>query len=229
MERKLIIVVLPIVVVFTSVIVAYKYHYEDYDTLMGICLEHEACNIVHNRYWMPSAVEKICRCPLNMPSCPVTHTEHGHIMNVNSRTQMKFCSSPNKLANCNANEIALQKKTLYQKYGVKNISIVVHCQCDNKQQYWVFVNQTGENFNDARHQLTVVDNYRCVGLEQCQPLDFCGYARRDLGFIYHRCTCPVSHQCKFDLEEHQNEVSELFYKGPAYLAHCVPIYDYDWW
>ncbi|KAL1391448.1 hypothetical protein quinque_003662 [Culex quinquefasciatus] len=208
---------------------AYRYHLEDYDTLMGTCGEHEACNIVHHRYWMPSAVEKICRCPLNTPSCPVTYTKHGHVMNVNSRTQMKFCSSTKGLARCGPNEIALQRKTLYQKYGVKNVSIVVHCQCDNQRQYWVFVNQTGENFNDARHQLTVVDNYRCVALERCKPHDFCGYARRDYGFIFHRCTCPLSHQCKFDLDESQSEVSELFYRGPAYLARCVPIYDYDWW
>ncbi|XP_052566127.1 uncharacterized protein LOC120417613 isoform X2 [Culex pipiens pallens] len=66
-------------------------------------------------------------------------------------------------------------------------------------------------------------------LERCKPHDFCGYARRDYGFIFHRCTCPLSHQCKFDLDESQSEVSELFYRGPAYLARCVPIYDYDWW
>ncbi|XP_055603172.1 U-scoloptoxin(11)-Sm6a-like [Uranotaenia lowii] len=228
LARKLIVLFLHI---FASVLAvqALRYHYEDYDTPSGTCREHEVCNIVHHRYWMPSAVEKICRCPLNTPSCPVTYAKHGHIMNVNSRTQMKFCSPLNKLQKCKPNEIALQKKTLYQKYGVKNVAIVVRCICDNQQQHWTFINQTGENFDEKKHEMTLVDNYRCVALDRCKPYDFCGYARRDYGFIFHRCSCPMSHQCKFDIDEDQNEVSELFYRGPAYMARCMPIYDYDWW
>nr|XP_019562559.1 U-scoloptoxin(11)-Sm6a-like [Aedes albopictus]XP_029721957.1 U-scoloptoxin(11)-Sm6a-like [Aedes albopictus] len=228
-EKKNLLFLYSILVSFLMVR-AYRYHYEDYDIMMSTCRENEACNIVHHRYWMPSAVEKICRCPLNTPSCPVTYSHHGHIMNINTRTQMKFCSSTKHLERCQSNQIALQKKTLYQKYGIKNVSIVARCQCDNTQQHWVYVNQTGEDINDERHQVTVVDNYRCVALDRCKPHDFCGYARPDYGFIFHRCTCPMGHQCKFDLDDYEpSEISELFYRGPAYRARCVPIYDYDWW
>ncbi|XP_040165780.1 uncharacterized protein LOC120901696 [Anopheles arabiensis] len=207
----------------------YRYNYEDYDTMMGTCRENEVCNIVHHRHWMPSTVDKVCRCPLNTPSCPVVHTRHGNVMNVNSRTQMKFCAPLRNLRPCRDGEIALRRKTLYQSYGVKNVSIVVDCLCDHRQSYWTFHNRSGEDFNDAHHLFTVVQNYKCVAMKRCAPHEFCGYGRRDYGFIYHRCTCPVSHQCKFDLDEYDDDVSELFYQGPAYLARCVPIYDYDWW
>uniref|UniRef100_A0A182MGJ6 Uncharacterized protein n=1 Tax=Anopheles culicifacies TaxID=139723 RepID=A0A182MGJ6_9DIPT len=127
--------------------------------MMGTCRENEVCNIVHHRHWMPSTVDKVCRCPLTTPSCPVVHTRHGNVMNVNSRTQMKFCAPLRNLRPCRDGEIALRRKTLYQSYGVKNVSIVVDCLCDHRQSYWTFHNRSGEDFNDARHLFTVVQNY----------------------------------------------------------------------
>ncbi|XP_059615262.1 kappa-scoloptoxin(11)-Ss1a-like [Phlebotomus argentipes] len=193
-----------------------------------VCERNRVCSIVHNRFWLPNKHEKVCKCP-GKP-CPVVYSKDSNFLAVNTRSQMHFCEPlSSDLPPCDSSSISL---SITQKI-LSNLrmqqQIELHCKCEGKK-YWKYFSHM-ERHSEETQDRTITDNFQCVELKRCSAGQFCGFARTDYGFVYHRCSCPQHYRCMFDpgsLEVFDG-VQELFYNGTAYEAHCRLAHDDDLW
>lgn len=123
---------------------------------------------------MSNLIEKFCKCPSHETFCPVTYQQNDeYAINVNARTQMKFCHPVqqlfDQLKRCEKNETSLSIRTIYQLDLVKNSTVNILCSCwDQKEfgkkfNYWQFISRSGESIDDESNLFEIVDKYQCTG------------------------------------------------------------------
>ncbi|XP_066588435.1 uncharacterized protein [Prorops nasuta] len=186
------------------------------------CNHYEACNIVHDRFWMPILTERLCQC-IDGKECPWQWTNskgnkknNGHFsMTLNNKSALKFCQAKEEFHKCHHKQTAA---TVYGESNTNNTYLIaynatIHCLCP-KSHYWKLIKFTYEE--TVTRQI-----FKCVKKRKCQSYDFCGHIRADLYSTYYRCTCPMGHLCVFRNKTLEN-VQELLYSGPAYKAYCLP-------
>uniref|UniRef100_A0A1B0GJP0 Uncharacterized protein n=2 Tax=Lutzomyia longipalpis TaxID=7200 RepID=A0A1B0GJP0_LUTLO len=145
---------------------------------------------------------------------------------------MRFCEPlSSDLKPCDdASTVAL---TITQKH-LPNVrqqqQIELHCICQGGGKYWKYFSHV-EKYSEETQETVIIDNFYCINLRRCTPDQFCGFARTDYGFVYHRCTCPIHYKCIFDpgVQNTFEGVQELFYNGTAYEAHCRLTNEDDLW
>lgn len=189
-----------------------------------MCDKYAVCNVIHNRHWMPNLIEKICTCANG--TCPALYAEKNDesALQINSRTQVRFCEPITTLAKCKTNQLAITMKRIYHLDNLSSGKAILHCLCD-EHSYWKFNQSYGDYLDNDKALIEISDDYTCTQLKQCEPREFCGYARSDFGFVFHRCTCPLYHKCGYDIEDDddiEDVVQELFYNGLGYRARCIP-------
>ncbi|XP_063700903.1 uncharacterized protein LOC134831171 [Culicoides brevitarsis] len=189
------------------------------------CDKYAVCNILYDRHWMPDLIENICTCPQGSV-CPTMYADpiDEYAMQINSRTQIKFCEPIDKLKKCKRNELAITTKKILYLDHLRSAKAVLHCACDDFSSYWKFNQSYGDYLDNDKALIEIFDDYQCTELKKCEPREFCGYARSDFGFIFHRCSCPLYHKCGYDVEDEDDnaDVIELFYNGLGYRARCIP-------
>lgn len=131
------------------------------------CGEFNVCNLVYNPYWSINRVEKLCKCADGV-FCPAIYTQNDpRSLPVNSRTQMKFCSSVSEikkeLPDCTSDSIAITVKTVYFMDQVKNVSAEVMCTCNLKPVYWMYHSRFGKGIPEDETLFEITDNYKCSG------------------------------------------------------------------
>ncbi|XP_033229939.1 U-scoloptoxin(11)-Sm7a-like [Belonocnema kinseyi] len=180
------------------------------------CDSNEACNIVHNRFWMPVLTERLCRCP-GGHECPWNWIEKSgnSSMKVNNRSMIQFCKPLENMKTCTDKEQAI---TVFGKGNSSNAflhpyTVKANCKCP-KFHFWKLQKYVYEG--DKVRQV-----YKCSKQWMCDSQDFCGHVRVDLFSVYYRCTCPENHWCVFKNKKTEN-VQELGYSGAAYKAYCIP-------
>ncbi|KAG7205383.1 hypothetical protein KM043_007378 [Ampulex compressa] len=184
---------------------------------LHLCQYNEVCNVVHDRFWMPNLIERLCRCPSGK-ECPfqwVTKTENSSMM-LNNKSVLKFCRSTREMDMCKYKE----KAAIVHGAGDRRNSyilphnVTINCVCP-QTHYWKLQKYRYEKDD------VIVQEFKCAKQNTCQTLDFCGYIRSDLYSTYYKCTCPQKHLCVFQNRSQEN-VQELLYSGPAYKAYCYP-------
>ncbi|XP_076174818.1 uncharacterized protein LOC143150430 [Ptiloglossa arizonensis] len=181
------------------------------------CGINEACNVIHNRFWVSSLTERLCRCPSGK-ECPWQWMKQlgNWSLSLNNRSYMEFCGSITEMKACT-----------YQNEGIK-----VHGKSDTNNSHLIPYNVTLNCFCSQSHywrlQKYVYDEndlitqtFKCVKKRMCNTHEFCGNIRSDLYSTYYKCTCPEDHLCIFKDRSIEN-VQELLYSGPAYKAYCLP-------
>lgn len=104
----------------------------------------------------------------------------------------------------------------------------VMCNC-NFGNYWKLYSRIERNLNDLTRIMLNYNYFKCVPMKKCQPQQFCGYARGDLGLIYQRCTCPAGYNCRFNQDSpFNNKIIELFYSDGGYKSYCETEIDNDY-
>lgn len=160
----------------------------------------------------------------------MVYSKEGTFLPINTRSQMRFCEpfDPH-LDPCNTTSISL---SITQK-NLGNLPmkpvVQLHCLCEGIK-YWKYFSHV-ERYNEEKQEKTIVDNFRCINLKRCAPNQFCGFARTDYGFVYHRCSCPNHYKCIFDPGSYKifDGIQELFYNGTAYKAYCRLDNEDDLW
>lgn len=196
------------------------------ENTIGTCERFDVCNIVHRPYFGKFAVEKLCLCPENT-FCPATFGNDSRSLLVNSRTQMKFCHPVQELLSelpeCEEGKESLEIMKFYFINEVKNISTKLLCNCDKHPVYWKHHSRLGEAVPENDKLFKTFDYFECAPLRKCNTNEFCGLARTDYGFIFQRCTCNMSDDCRYYVEETDIEenVEELFYNELFWKAHCL--------
>ncbi|XP_051155975.1 kappa-scoloptoxin(11)-Ssd1b-like [Leptopilina boulardi] len=210
----------------STVVFAYRPGIEG-ESGLGICEPNEACNIVHNRFWLPTLTERLCRCtegrecPWNWNYIKTSNRSSDSSIIINNRSVLQFCS-PTNLKNM---KICSSKESAITFLGESNhnnslqypLSIKANCKCRNPF-FWIL--QKAKYIENK----SVLQVYKCATQWMCDPLEFCGHVRTDLFSIYYRCTCPEKHWCIFQTnkQEAENYVHELAYTGTAFKAYCIP-------
>ncbi|CRL01963.1 CLUMA_CG015422, isoform A [Clunio marinus] len=224
---------------FLSSASADRYLKRSEDSEISICSEFDICNLVHNPHWGINTVEKLCKCP-EETFCPATFSnDDGKSLQVNVRTQMKFCSHVNDihagLKPCkDGGDTAIEVRTIYHIDQVKNISAKLLCSCEHKQKpiYWKYQSRVGKTVTEDEDLFEIVDNFECIELRKCNANEFCGFARLDYGFLFQRCSCDTIHDCLYYPEETEVEEdveSELFYSGHMYKSRCIKNETIEFW
>ncbi|XP_034940995.1 U-scoloptoxin(11)-Sm7a-like [Chelonus insularis] len=178
------------------------------------CGKHEACNVIHRRFWMPNLAERLCRCP-NGDECPWTDKIDDFSIPLNNRAILKFCEPVENKGLCKPRQTAA---TVYgeinddQTYMVPYI-IDVDCICPSTH-YWKL--KKYDFINNRAFQI-----YRCAKQRMCYSYEFCGFVREDFFSIYYRCSCPEGNLC-VNTNKNTEIVQELMYLGPAFRAYCDP-------
>nr|XP_031843842.1 U-scoloptoxin(11)-Sm6a-like isoform X2 [Nomia melanderi] len=180
------------------------------------CAINEACNAIHDRFWMSSLTERLCRCP-NGKECPWQwNVQLGNSsQSLNNRSRMEFCSPISDMDVCTHKDEAIQvhgKSDTSHSYLIP-YNVTLHCTCPNSH-YWRLQKYSYED-NDF-----ITQTFKCVKKRRCKTNEFCGHIRSDLFSTYYRCSCPEKHLCVFENRTMEN-VQELLYSGPAYKAYCL--------
>ncbi|XP_078040353.1 U-scoloptoxin(11)-Sm7a-like [Augochlora pura] len=180
------------------------------------CAINEACNVIHNRFWMSSLTERLCRCP-NGKECPWQwNFQLGNSSQLlNNKSRMEFCNPITNMDVCTHKEEAAY---VYGKSDSTNsylipYNITLNCVC-LKSHYWRLQKYT---YHDDD---LITQTFRCVKKRKCERDEFCGHIRSDLYSTYYKCSCPEKHLCIFKNRTTEN-VQELLYSGPAYRAYCL--------
>ncbi|RLU16277.1 hypothetical protein DMN91_012037 [Ooceraea biroi] len=183
------------------------------------CAPHEVCNVVHDRFWMPSLTERLCHCA-NGRECPWqwTKTLDNSTVSLNNRSVLKVHQRYRdaKVAELETCAHRQEAATVHGEGDTSNnyiipYNVTVNCACP-QTHYWKL-----QRYTYAESGLVQV--FKCVRKRMCEALEFCGYIRADLYSTYYRCTCPERHFCIFKNTIRVN-VQELLYSGPAYMAYC---------
>ncbi|XP_043274183.1 U-scoloptoxin(11)-Ssd3a-like [Venturia canescens] len=179
------------------------------------CAQHQACNIVHERFWLPRLVERICRCPDGF-ECPWSKASKNYSMMLNNRSVIKFCESPKDMKTCSRKETAavVHGRIKEDHSEIMPRRIQVSCKCPRSHYWWL----QKYTFDDDG---SVAQSFRCQKQTMCDRNEFCGYVRADIFSVYYRCACPERHLCITKDRKREN-VNEFLYSGPAYKAYCVP-------
>ncbi|GAB0095846.1 U-scoloptoxin(11)-Sm6a [Sergentomyia squamirostris] len=115
-------------------------------------------------------------------------------------------------------------------WSLKSVTLVtIHCKCSG-HKYWKYFSHAEKHSEDTQVKV-IVDSYQCIDLRRCSADQFCGFARSDYGFVYHRCTCTEHYKCIFDPGSPDlfHGVQELFFNGTAYEAHCRLMGEAELW
>lgn len=211
----------------STVVFAYRPGIEG-ESGLDVCEPNEACNIVHNRFWLPTLTERLCRCSegqecpwqWNLGKISNSNTSESSIT-INNRSVLQFCSSKElkNMKTCSTDDSAI---TLVGKSNSNNTlmhshSIKVECKCRNPF-FWKL-----QRVKYMENEM-ILQDYKCATQWMCESLDFCGHVRTDFYSVYYRCTCPQNHWCIFptNKQEYNNYVHELAYTGAAFKAYCIP-------
>lgn len=201
--------------------------FKDEDQELIECEKFDVCNIVTFPYFGKYNVEKLCICPEGT-FCPATFSkDDDHSISINVRTQMKFCNKVEdlfvELPECEVDKVALVVDTLFYVNKIANISAKLTCQCNKNHIYWKHIMRSGVPIETDEKLFQAIDHFECSELTKCETNDFCGLARTDYGFIFQRCTCPSSDQCRYYVEESEIEldIEELFYNYSFYKSYCM--------
>ncbi|XP_070494791.1 U-scoloptoxin(11)-Sm5a-like [Chironomus tepperi] len=191
-----------------------------------ICGQFDVCNIVYKPYFANNVVETLCKCPEG-GYCSPTYDNDNRSLPINPRTQMKFCEPVHelisKLPECEVGGKALEITKFYYINQIKNISTKLLCGCDKNPVYWRHHSREGQAVPENEKLFKAFDYFECSDLRQCNTDEFCGLARSDYGFIFQRCTCNYTDDCRYYVEETDMEenIEELFYNDLFYKAHCL--------
>ncbi|XP_076247398.1 uncharacterized protein LOC143187204 [Calliopsis andreniformis] len=180
------------------------------------CEINEACNVIHNRFWVSSLTERLCRCP-NGKECPWQWTKELRSSSqlLNNKSRMEFCAPITQMDVCTYKSEAIKvhgKSDTNNSYLIP-YNVTLSCDCP-ESHYWRLQRYTYEENN------LITQVFKCVKKRRCDVNDFCGHIRFDLYSIYSRCTCPQNHLCIFK-DRNMENVQELLYSGPAYKAYCL--------
>ncbi|XP_076281662.1 U-scoloptoxin(11)-Sm7a-like isoform X2 [Lasioglossum baleicum] len=188
----------------------------DGESDLHYCATNEACSVIHDRFWMSSLTERLCRCP-NGKECPWQwNVQLGNSSQLlNNKSRMEFCNPTTDM------DICTHKKDAVKVYGKSDRSnsylipynVTFKCVCP-KTHYWRLQKYTYEDDD------LITQKFKCVKKRICETDDFCGHIRSDLHSTYYRCSCPEKHLCIFRNRTTEN-VQELLYSGPAYRAYCL--------
>lgn len=196
------------------------------EEFVEICGRYDVCSIVYKPYFGKNVVEKLCVCP-EKTFCPATYDNDNRSLSINPRTQMKFCEPVKELISelpeCLIGGKALEIKKFYYINQIKNMSTKLLCGCNKHPVYWRHHSREGQAVPENEKLFKAFDYFECADLRKCNTDEFCGLARTDYGFIFQRCTCNYTDDCRYYVEETDIEenVEELFYNELFYKAHCL--------
>ncbi|CAL7943194.1 unnamed protein product [Xylocopa violacea] len=181
------------------------------------CQTNEVCNVIHDRFWVSSLTERLCRCS-NGKECPWQWTRElgSSSVSLNNKSHMEFCTPIKNLSMCTKKEEAIQvsgKSDRNNSYLIPH-TVTLNCVCP-QSHYWR-LQKYDYKVNDF-----ITQTFKCVKKRRCDTREFCGHIRADLYSTYYRCTCPENHLCIFEDRNREN-VQELLYSGPVYKGYCVP-------
>ncbi|XP_046638401.1 U-scoloptoxin(11)-Sm2a-like isoform X1 [Daphnia pulicaria] len=195
------------------------------------------CSILQKRYWIPSILNRYCRCPEGV-DCPADWTGPDDLtvsnvtslvrvikgpaysLPLNNRAQMKFCASMKGIETCAPNQSAVniringssQAQTTSQFPSTR-----VLCKCPSNHT-WQQSSVTGD---ENTSPTTTTSSYTCKPLKRCRLRASCGAITTDTFSVYPYCLCRRGSVCTIE-NRTQTHVEELHYSGPAYLGVCKP-------
>ncbi|XP_012240454.1 kappa-scoloptoxin(11)-Ssd1b-like [Bombus impatiens] len=181
------------------------------------CVINAVCSVTHNRFWVSSLTERLCRCS-NGKECPWQWTKElgNSSISLNNKSHMKFCAPITELSTCKYNQegIEIHGKSDRNNSYLIPYNVILNCNCPGLH-YWRLKKYTYLE-NDF-----IIQTFKCVKRRMCNTYEFCGHIRSDLYSTYYRCTCPENHLCIFQ-DRNKENVQELLYSGSAYKGYCLP-------
>lgn len=130
---------------------------------MEKCDPLAVCNVVYDRYWMADEVEKMCVCPEGS-ICPTMYANpiDEYSLQINSRTQIKFCEPINMLQKCSQNQLAITTKRISRKDVLQSDKTILHCVCEGRN-YWRFNMSYGDFLDQDKSLIEISEDYVCSG------------------------------------------------------------------
>ncbi|XP_076639194.1 uncharacterized protein LOC143351513 [Colletes latitarsis] len=102
------------------------------------CEINEACNVIHNRFWVSSLTERLCRCS-NGKECPwQLKKQLGNLsLPLNNKSYMEFCTPRTEINLCTYKREAIK---VYGKSDKNNsylipYNVTSNCICP-QSHYW---------------------------------------------------------------------------------------------
>nr|CAH0102112.1 unnamed protein product [Daphnia galeata] len=193
------------------------------------------CSILQKRYWIPSILNRYCRCPEGI-DCPSdwTGVDYVAVSNVSSlvrvikgpeyslaltnRAQMKFCSSMKSIETCAPNQSAVNIRIngSLQSDSTQFPSTRVLCKCPGNHTW-----QQTSIMGDENKSPATTSSYTCKPLKRCRSRANCGAITTDTFSVYPYCLCRRGSVCTIE-NRTLTHVEELHYSGSAYLGVCRP-------
>ncbi|XP_014250797.1 uncharacterized protein LOC106667396 [Cimex lectularius] len=178
---------------------------------LEVCRPDSVCNVVNQRYWLPSKVYRVCRCAKGQ--CPFEWKNDDQSVPLDNQSQLKTCERTNNMEICSREDVGLTvKETKDKKAGIWKKDISLKCRCD-WPLYWRL---SGTTMNMTHN----FKEYTCSKLYKCQSGEFCAHIRADTYSAYYQCSCPKGHIC-ITKDKTVRNVTELLYHGPSLRAYCV--------
>lgn len=112
---------------------------------------------------MSDLIEKMCACP-NKSVCPTMYAKplDESALQINSRTQIKFCEPITSLLKCKPNQLAVTMKRIYHLDNLQSGKTILHCLCD-QYSYWKFNQSYGDYLDNDKAMIEISDDYICSG------------------------------------------------------------------
>ncbi|KAG7296135.1 hypothetical protein JYU34_021233 [Plutella xylostella] len=208
----------------------YYYGLEESERGLPGCAPRQACSALLQRYWRAPALVRLCRCGRRL-RCPASGVLDHRTVELNNRSQFKFCQPTTNWPMCSPGQIALISNTTFarldpdeleelhhQNVHLTPAKITFNCRC-RQPNYWKFHSTS----SDLKAQY-----FTCQTLPNCRTGDICGTVRADLHSLYQTCLCPRHHICVHNGGVTYINMSELLYRGKGRQAYCQRVSDdYD--
>ncbi|XP_059470688.1 U-scoloptoxin(11)-Sm2a-like [Neocloeon triangulifer] len=199
---------------------------------LPLCAANAVCSVLHRRFWgAQPLLERFCRCPGRL-ECPSAWTmdplRDNQSMQLNNRSQLKFCNDVKSLGKCKSTQVALNVTTrstppdrLTQTAASVSTVSTANCFCPPwpAPRHWKHVRTSKRRFFNGT--LDVADTYSCAKLPRCEEGEACGVVRQDLFSIYFKCSCLRGRICYSTAHASPTNKSEVLFEGPVYEAHCL--------
>ncbi|XP_075225338.1 U-scoloptoxin(11)-Ssd2a-like [Lycorma delicatula] len=191
------------------------------DEILPTCSPNAVCSVIHKRFWSTPIVRTFCKCK-GAEDCIQRWHHHpdSKTMQLDSRSQLKFCNHITDLPTCTVGKQAIKVQTkTNEETSKQEVSAVVNCNCQ-WPIHWTLQRHSYKNYSNG----TSISNdaYTCASLKKCKTNEFCGNIRADTFSAYYQCSCPVGTLCLTKNRRIKDYASELLYEGHIYRATCRP-------
>ncbi|CAB3384441.1 Hypothetical predicted protein [Cloeon dipterum] len=199
---------------------------------LPLCPNNAVCSVLHRRFWgAQPLLERFCRCPGRL-ECPSTWTtdsmKDNQSMQLNNRSQLKFCNDVKVLGRCRSSQVALNVTTrrtppdrLTQIAASVGTVTTANCYCPPwpAPRHWRHDKRSQRQFFNGTTDVS--DTYTCAKLPRCEEQEACGVVRHDLFSIYFKCSCLKGTLCYSTAHAPPVNRSEVLFDGQVYEAYCL--------